>query len=167
MIDQKIIDKLKRKNEQAFEYVYQNTKRGVYSMIFSIVKDHGTTEDLMQDVYMKMMTTLDQYQKNTNFNNWVVTMAKYQAIDYYRKQKRITHIDEADFDSTLSSHEPSPDEESQFEMMLDSLSEDQRSVVLLKIADEMKFKDIAKVLDKPLGTVLWLYQEAMKKLKEM
>lgn len=166
MIDHKIIDKLKRKNEQAFEYVYQQTKRGVYSMIFSIVKDHGTTEDLMQDVYMKMMTSLDQYQKNTNFNNWIVTIAKYQAIDYYRKEKRITHVDDTDFDSILRSQDPSPDEETQFEMMMSALSESERSVVLLKIVDDMKFKEIAKVLDKPLGTVLWLYQEAMKKLKE-
>jgi RNA polymerase sigma-70 factor, ECF subfamily len=49
--------------------------------------------------------------------------------------------------------------------MIEMLNQDQRSVVLLKIVDNMKFKEIAKVLDKPLGTVLWIYQEALKVLK--
>ncbi|MBU1143880.1 MAG: RNA polymerase sigma factor [Firmicutes bacterium] len=165
MIDQRVIDRLKKKDEQAFEYVYQETKRGVYSMIFSVIKNHQVTEDIMQDVYMKMMTTISQYKKQTNFKNWIITIAKNQAIDYYRREKRIVHVDQTDYDNFLSSPEPTPDERNQFDLMIEMLSEDQRSVVILKIADEMKFKDIAKVLEKPIGTVIWLYQEAIKTLK--
>jgi RNA polymerase sigma-70 factor, ECF subfamily len=166
MIDQRVIDRLRKKDEQAFEYVYQETKRGVYSMIFSVIKSHQATEDIMQDVYMKMMTTIDQYKKQTNFKNWLLTIAKNQAIDYYRREKKIVHVDQTDYDSFLSSSEPTPDEKTQFDLMIEMLNEDQRSVVILKIADEMKFKDIAKVLEKPIGTVIWLYQEAIKTLKK-
>lgn len=166
MVDQRIIERLKNKDEQAFEYVYQETKRGVYSMIFSVVKNHQVTEDIMQDVYMKMMTTIDQYKKQTNFKNWLLTIAKNQAIDYYRREKRIVHVDIEDYDLSFSNPEPSPHEKNKFDLMIEMLSEDQRSVVILKIADDMKFKDIAKILEKPLGTVIWLYQEAMKTLRK-
>jgi RNA polymerase sigma-70 factor (ECF subfamily) len=167
MINQSVIDALKMKNEKAFEYVYHQTKRGVYTMIFSIVKSHPATEDIMQDVYMKMMKSIDQYQNQTNFNNWIVTIAKYQAIDYYRKEKKNIHFDLQDYDALFSDQEPTPAQQTQFELMVNSLNEDQRSVILLKIADDMKFKDIALVLDKPLNTVIWLYHEALKVLKKI
>jgi RNA polymerase sigma-70 factor, ECF subfamily len=167
MIDQHVIDALIMKNETAFEYVYQQTKRGVYTMIFSIVKSHPATEDIMQDVYMKMMTNIHQYQRQTNFHNWIITIAKYQAIDYYRKEKKNIYYNHEDYDARFSNKEPSPDQVTQFELMMNMLNEEQRSVMLLKIADDMKFKDIAKVLEKPIGTVIWLYQEALKILKKI
>lgn len=166
MIDQKTIERLRLKSEEAFEAVYQETKRGVYSIIFSILKNHQATEDLMQDVYMKMMQTINQFQLGTNFNNWLVTMAKNLAIDTYRRDQRITHVDELDFDERLSAKEIPPDDRTKFEMMMNLLNEEQRSVVILKIADDMKFKDIAKVLNKPQNTVIWIYQEAMKLLRK-
>lgn len=165
MVDQKTIRQLKAKNEKAFEYVYHETKRGVYSIIFSIVKDHAETQDLMQDVYMKMMKSIDQFQENTNFNNWLLQMAKYHTIDYYRRSKKFVPLDETDYDNLLAAQEESPDEKEHFERMISILDDDQRMIVLLKIVDQMKFKDIAKVVDKPLGTVLWIYQEALKVLK--
>jgi RNA polymerase sigma-70 factor, ECF subfamily len=119
----------------------------------------------MQDVYMKMMKSLDQYQPKTNFYNWLIMIAKNQALDYYRRQKKEFYVDEADYNQMLTSQEPSPDQQTQFELMLNMLNETQRSIVLLKIVDQMKFKDIAKVIEKPLGTVLWIYKEAMNILK--
>lgn len=166
MIDQKTITALRDKNEEAFEYVYHQTKRGVYAIIFSVVKSHSATEDIMQDVYMKMLTSIDQYQSKTSFYNWLITIAKNQAIDYYRRNKKQFYINHEDYDSLLSSKEPSPQEQTQFEMMIETLNEEQRIVVLLKIVDNMKFKDIARIINKPLGTALWIYQEAMKVLKK-
>lgn len=167
MIDQKTIERLKLKSEDAFEYVYQETKRSVYSMIFSILKNHQATEDLMQDVYMKMMVTINQFQKGTNFNNWLITMAKNLAIDTYRRDQKITRVDPLDFDERLQTYDAPPDESTKFELMMNLLNEEQRSVVILKIADEMKFKDIAKVLNMPINTVIWIYQEAMKILRKI
>ena len=46
------------------------------------------------------------------------------------------------------------------------LDETEKQIVLLRAVDEMKFKDIAKVVDKPLGTVLWIYNKAIKSLKD-
>lgn len=165
MIDHKLIEALKLKDEQAFEDIYHQTKRGVYSIIFSVTKSHAATEDLMQDVYMKMMNSLDSYQMRTNFYNWLLTMARNQAIDYYRREKKVTPMGLNDFDAMNQSIESSPDEETKFQLMIDMLEEDQRAVILLRMVDDLKFKEIARILDKPLGTILWHYQQALKKLK--
>ncbi|MCF7932878.1 MAG: RNA polymerase sigma factor [Acholeplasmataceae bacterium] len=165
MVDRKTIEALKQKSELAFESVYDQTKRGVYAMIYSIVRNHQVTEDIMQDVYMKMMTSLETYKMGTNFYNWLITMAKHQAIDHYRRQKKTTTMELADYDQLNSSPDPTPDQLSTFEMMMGALNDDQRQVVLLRVVDEMTFKNISKTLEKPIGTVLWLYREAMKAMK--
>ena len=114
---------------------------------------------------MKMMKTIDQFQENTNFNNWLLQLAKYHTIDYYRRSKKFVPLEETDYDNLMATQEESPDEKEHFEQMISILDDDQRMIVLLKIVDNMKFKDIAKVVDKPLGTVLWIYHEALKILK--
>lgn len=167
MIDYKLIEALKQKNEQAFEDIYHQTKRGVYSIIFSVTKNHAATEDLMQDVYMKMMNSLDSYQIRTNFYNWLLTMARNQAIDYYRREKKVTQMDLNDFDAINQSIESSPDEEAKFQLMIDMLEDDHRAIILLRMVDDLKFKEIAKILNKPIGTILWQYQQALKRLKEV
>jgi RNA polymerase sigma-70 factor, ECF subfamily len=133
MINHKVIKALKQKDEAAFEYVYQQTKKGVYAIIFSVVKSHQVTEDLMQDAYMKMMTSIDQYQSKTNFNNWLLTIAKNQAIDYYRRSKKEQYIDDVDYENRLISNETQPDENDHFINMIEMLNEEQRTIVLLKI----------------------------------
>jgi RNA polymerase sigma-70 factor, ECF subfamily len=165
MIDNKTIEALKKRSEDAFGNVYDATKRGVYAVVFSVVRSHPATEDIMQDVYMKMMTSLDGYEMGTNFNNWLLTIARNKALDHVRHERRHVNVDVTDIDDINTHHGPGPDEQTAFELLIQALDGDQRSVVLMRIVDDMRFKDIAKVLDKPVGTVRWIYSEAMKTLK--
>ena len=167
VIKQKYIDLLAKRDEDTFEYIYELTKKGVYIVIYNVVKDHDVTQDLMQDVYLKMLNSIGQYQKKTNFYNWLLMIAKNQAIDYYRREKKILHMDETDFQESFQTHEENPDEIDQFNRLISVLNDDEKQVVLLKIVDQMKHKDIAKLLNMPLGTVLWMYREALKKMKEV
>jgi RNA polymerase sigma-70 factor (ECF subfamily) len=166
VIEQKVINNLIKRDEDAFEYIYHQTKRGVYAIMFAIVKSHQVTEDLMQDVYMKMMTSLDQYQKNTKFYQWLLQMARNVALDYYRKYRKVVHVDEKDFDQTYMSSEHQPDEETKFNQLTSMLNEEERTIVYLKVVDDMKHKDIAKLLDKPVGTIQYIYHEAIEKMKK-
>jgi RNA polymerase sigma-70 factor (ECF subfamily) len=87
------IDALIEKDNEAFRIVYENTKKGVFSMIISIVNNKAATEDLMQDAYMKMIKNIKQYKKGRNFIAWLLQIAKNTALDHYRKEKRVTIID--------------------------------------------------------------------------
>lgn len=166
IINQTYIEKIKNKDEEAFEYIYMNTKRAVYSVVFAIAKNHAAAEDIMQEVYMKMLSSIHQYKKNTNFFNWLLQIAHHHAIDQYRKDKRQFNVEVNDYSDILVSREIRPDEEDQFMQMIDRLDEDERLVVILKVVEELKHREIAKILEKPLGTVIWIYQKAMNKLKE-
>jgi RNA polymerase sigma-70 factor (ECF subfamily) len=159
------IDALIEKDNEAFRIVYENTKKGVFSMIISIVNNRAATEDLMQDTYMKMIQKIKQYKKGKNFYAWLLQIAKNTALDYYRKEKRVSLVDpqenEKVFDGEIK-------ENTNYEVhdLIKDLDEEEKQIVLLRVVSNAKFKDIALSIDKPIGTVLWIYQKAIKKLQK-
>lgn len=165
ILNQRHIDLLKQNHEETFEKVYHETKASVYAMIFSITRSHPQAEDLMQDVYMKMLIKIDQYRVGTNFKNWLLQIAKHQAIDEYRKKQKVQYVDEHTVDLMSMTQDEAPDQDDLMNHMMEQLNEIEREIVLLKIVDGMSHQDISKIVKKPLGTVLWLYQRALGKLK--
>jgi RNA polymerase sigma-70 factor, ECF subfamily len=159
------IDALIEKDNQAFEVVYENTNRGVFSMIISIVNNKAVTEDLMQDTYIKMIEKIHSYKRGKNFYAWLMQIAKNTALDHYRKYKRETVYDPQDKDYVF---EQSVEEDKSYMVqdLIKPLDEEEKQIVLLRIVSNRKFKDIARTVDKPLGTVLWIYNKAIKKLQE-
>jgi RNA polymerase sigma-70 factor, ECF subfamily len=160
------LDRLEDRDEAAFQAIYEQTKKGVYSIIVALVRDRKTTEDLMQETYMKMLQKLDTYERGRNFAAWLFQIAKNLAYDHLRKNHgELVKDPQADaylFDRvTEEDHSESPS----MEDMLVPLDPTERQIVLLRVVSETPFKDIAQSLEKPLGTVLWLYQRALKKMK--
>jgi RNA polymerase sigma-70 factor (ECF subfamily) len=158
------IDLLIKKDDEAFRVIYENTKKGVFSMIVSIVKNKAATEDLMQDTYIKMIEKINQYKRGRNFYAWLLQIAKNTALDYYRKYKN-----EVIYDPQEQSyyHDSLKTDEKTYSVLdlVKPLDDLEKQIVLLRAVDQMKFKDIAQIVDKPLGTVLWIYNKAMKSLK--
>lgn len=81
------VELIKQKDEEAFEAIYYDTKYVVYSMILSVVADRFLAEDIMQEVYMKMVQKINYYDPKYKFINWLLTMAKNEAIDHLKKKR--------------------------------------------------------------------------------
>jgi RNA polymerase sigma-70 factor, ECF subfamily len=87
------IEKLKKKDNEAFEYIYNYTKSSVYGIIINIVKSRDVTEDLMQDTYIQVVKSINSYNSDYKFSSWVIMIARNKAIDYYRKKRKEMLID--------------------------------------------------------------------------
>jgi len=161
------IELLKQKDNQAFETVYEHTKRGVFSIIISIVQDKYQTEDLMQDTYIKMLRNINSYETGRNFNAWLLQIAKNIAIDYYRKNHLVSVHDPIEEDYLFDHAQPMVEKKNsyQVEELIKPLDPLEKQIVLLRTVSDLKFKDIAETLQKPLGTILWIYNKALKKMK--
>ena len=159
------IDALIEKDNEAFRLVYENTKKGVFSMIISIINNKAATEDLMQDTYMKMIKNIKQYKKGRNFYSWLLQIAKNTALDYYRKEKKMSVVDPQEKEYMFNQEFK---ESNQYEVidLVKSLDNLEKQVVLLRVVSNTKFKDIAKIIDKPIGTALWIYNKSIKKLRK-
>jgi RNA polymerase sigma-70 factor (ECF subfamily) len=159
------IESLVLKDEAAFEAVYEETKHAVYALIVSIVKNKMDAEDIMQETYIKMMTSLHQYNRTYSFKTWLLTIAKHLAIDFYRKRKNIQVVDIETYEYITTSNVISAQDALEINEELNKMTDMERQIFILHIVDDMKHKDIAKLLNKPLGTVLWYYQKALKKIR--
>ena len=158
-----MIEAFRQKDYASFDEFYGLTKKQVFFAIASIIKDQDLVEDLMQDTYIRFLEKIDQYQSNQNPYAYLSTIGRNLAINLYNKRKRTVYNDEI-FEQIPSDDETS--DEMDIHAMLSHLDLDERQVVTLHIVNNLKFREIAKIMDKPLGTVQWLYHKALRVLKE-
>ena len=115
-------------------------------------------EDLMQDTYIKALDKLDTYKIGTNFNAWISQIARNLAINHYNKMKRVILTDEL-----IDTNDESSPKLSYYLSFLDSL---ERDVVIYKIILNMSYKDISKIIDKPISTIHDIYKRSIKRIKK-
>ena len=154
-----IIEEFRVGNYDSFDEFYHQTNKQLYVFIYDIIRNRQSSEDLLQETYMRFLNHIDKYKKNTNYFNFLVTIARNLAINEYHKQKRMVYDEEYIY----SVKEESPTDVPDLFYLLDYLNEKEREIVILHMIDNLKFKEIAKMKDKPLGTILWLYNKAIKK----
>lgn len=161
----KYIEGLKNKDEESFNYIYENTKHTVYATIYAIVRDRAACQDIMQETYMTMLEKIYQYQPRYRFLSWLTTIARNKAIDYYRRHKREVLVDIDEAADLMPASSAIGEKWALIEEMLDCLSETERSIYLMRVVKQLKNREIADIMGMPLGTVLWHYSKAVKKLK--
>ena len=125
----------------------------------------GIAEDLTQDTMERMVTNLSRFQSGTNFRAWIFTIGLNVFRDHWRRNTRETSLpclpsSATDaFDSVESTHN-----HRQLWQQVSRLSENERTIILLRHTGELSFRDIASMLGLPLGTVLSTQHRALIKL---
>ncbi|MDD3068157.1 MAG: RNA polymerase sigma factor [Acholeplasmataceae bacterium] len=160
-----IIEQLRKKDYSSFDTFYALTKKQVFFAIVSIVKDEDLTEDLMQDTYVKFLEKIDQYRSGENPYAYLSRIGRNLAINTYNKRKKEV-ISEEIFETIPSEEVVQEEDEQDILKILDLLDQDEKEVVTLHVINDLKFREVAETMDKPLGTVLWIYNKAIKKLKQ-
>ena len=145
-----------------FDQFYHLTSKQVFFTLKKYIQDIMLIEDFMQDVYMKFIDKIQDVDSSKNVKSYLTTIARNLAIDYLRKQKHVT-LDDVQVYQAFDASQVEKD----YMWLLDHLDFTEKEIVYLHVIEELKFKDIAVIVDKPVGTVLWKYQEARKKMKEL
>ncbi len=159
-------ERLRNGDDSAITPIYQMTNRVIFSIALSILKDEFAAQDVMQDTYIKMRASIDSYKAGTNFLAWLGQIARNYALMEYRRRKKEIAVDQGENESLFGSVSMEFKEENPvLAAALNSLDELEREIVLLHVTGDLKHREIAEQLDKPLGTVLWIYNKAIKKLK--
>lgn len=147
----------------AFIRLYEATKKGVFSFVYSIVGNFQTAEDVTQETYLRVKTRISSYADGTNFSAWLLQIAKNLSYDTVEKRRRETPTDFAEND--LGTCEI-PADKPMIRAVRNALDEREGNIVLLHAVSGYKHREIAKLLDMPLGTVTWSYKNAITKLKK-
>ena len=181
--DSVLITLYRNGNEAAFNLLVDRYQSKVFTTIFLIVKDQDVAEDLLQDVFVKVLHTLnsDKYNEEGKFQPWVMRIAHNMAIDHFRKAKRYPTIlleDGSNLLNSLSFAEDSSEEQRIKEEtlafvrnLIDELPEAQKEVVIMRHYLDMSFQEIAEQtgvsINTALGRMRYALNHIRKKMKQV
>ena len=161
-LEKKVAD-LKNGDRSAFDYVYDHTHRSVYFAALYILKDRMHAEDILQETYMRAINSLGQYAAGTNFTAWLVSIGRSLALNRLKKYRREVTTDFQDDAYKYGSRET--EMPYIFDVAAKLLAEDEYQILMLCQVAGYKRREVAAMLDMPIGTVTWKNNEALKKLK--
>lgn len=161
-----IFSLLRQGNKEGLELLYDLYYNKMYGIAFSIVKDEMKSEDIIHNVMYKLLK-IDKSKFPIEYENtWLYSVIKNEALMTLRKENRIVNIDE--IEEILATHDKTIEEYvamDEFYSMIKSLNDEKKQIVTLKVLGDFTYKEIAEMLNKPVGTIQWLYNTSIKKLR--
>lgn len=176
--DSQLISQYKNGNEEAFATLVNRHKKKIYTTIYMIVKDQYLAEDLMQEVFVKVVKTVKsgRYNEEGKFLPWVSRIAHNLAIDNFRKAKRYPTIVMEDGSSVFNTLEFSEDsiesrqiKEDTHALLRDLIKElpdAQREVLMMRHYMQMSFQEIADTTGVSINTALGRMRYALINLRK-
>lgn len=161
----RLVKQLQSGDMSVFDDIYYATKSLVYYTILKIVRDASLAEDIMQDAYLKALEKIHSFKPNYSFQSWIVMIAKNMAINEYNRRKRELSFDPSADEYIFGTQESTSENQIIVQEMLESLNDLEQEVVILHVVGDLKHREIAELLQKPIGTVTWTYQQAIQKLR--
>ena len=158
------LEAMKRGDEGAFEYIYNYAKNAVFYCAYSILKDRGLAEDIMQNTFIKVRQYVYSYQKGTKPLAWITTIARNLSINEHNRRKREIYTDFTDYNSKASY--TMSDDKLVLDAAFKHLKEKDRQIVIMHVLGGLKHRELAEIFNMPLGTVLFKYNSALKKLRK-
>lgn len=159
----------------AFETLYSRHKDPVYRFVLRQCGNRHTSDELFQDIWMKLIQKRQQYEIKAKFTTYLYTIARNHLTDYYRKNSNSpSAVDTVDIDSIGARLQDQP--EKQMELQRDttrllagiaSLPLEQREAILLKEEAGMSLMEIATLTDVNIETVKSRLRYAVKKLHQV
>ena len=147
-----------------FDEFYNLTKNKVFYMAYSILQDYHLSEDILQDTYIKFLKHKKKVKVDGNILSYLLEISKNLSLNYVNKHKKVVNIDNIVF-KYEEQYQEKFEELKLVKDMKKILNENEFQIVILKIINELTNNEIAQLLNKPLGTVLWTYNNAIKKLR--
>ena len=179
--DDDLIGAFRAGDGPAMEALFRRYRKPVFAWLLRTAPDRAEAEDLYQEAWLKILRGIDGYTSG-GFKSWLWRIVRNTAVDRARKKMAAPMLDEPMSDEV--------DAESRIEQLADGnavsalermeaeerrsflcravegLSARLKDVVLLRINGELEFREIAEMLELPLGTVLGRMNLAVKKLRE-
>ena len=168
-----LVEKVRNGDREAFKTLTGLYQRKVYLLAYSFFRNRDDALDIVQETFLRFYQKADLYKEGHSFQNWILQIAKNLCIDYYRKHYKHeseTNRDKPVEELNLTSDDPSlrPDSlglNDAFSACLDKLSERQRLIFVMKHYNQLKYTEIAQILNVAVGTVKSLNFKAIQNLK--
>ncbi|GAA0481353.1 RNA polymerase sigma factor SigX [Salinibacillus aidingensis] len=163
--------------KEVFQDLYHKYHQDVFQFLFYMVKDRSLAEDLVQEVYVKVLKSYHNFKGESSEKTWLISIARHIAIDYFRKQKRkqkriigsFTVDEKSDWlEDTGKIPEEIAMENEDIRHMYQCLKRcniDQQTVIILRYIQALSIKETAEVLNWSESKVKTTQHRAIKRLR--
>jgi RNA polymerase sigma-70 factor (ECF subfamily) len=177
--DAELVSNYIQGNENALSILIERHKQRIYSFIYSKVYDRDITEDIFQDTFIKVIRTLKlgKYNEEGKFLPWVMRIAHNLVIDHFRKNSRMPKFDNAgEFsifsvlsDSNLNAEKSIIKEqvEKDVRRIIEELPDDQKQVLMMRMYQDMSFKEISERTGVSINTALGRMRYALINMRKV
>lgn len=182
------LDLVRKGNQEGLRKIYEAYIKLIYAVVYNTVGRREDAEDITSEFFIKLIRVAESFKKGSPHKTWLVTIAKNMSIDFLRKNGREILVDIRQGDTEQSEdvidkaargknavkngagNEGSDVEKKavlaeDMRQALETLSPKEREIVHMKLLGELRFKDISEATKQPMGTVTWLYNQGIKKLR--
>ncbi len=163
-------------NDSVFHRLYDQYHQDVFQFLVYLVKDRHVAEDLMHEVYVRVLRAYDRFQGKSSEKTWLFSIAKNVAIDHFRKSavRKKHSMDFFDWETQqLVSTERIPEEVSllnedkvRLYRMLDLCTGDQKLVIIMRFFQDLSIAETAEVLEWSEGKVKTTQHRAIRSLRQ-
>ena len=174
-------------DSRAFEVLLRRHRKPVYNFILRSVRSQATAEDLLQEVFLRVIRSAKSFRREAKFTTWVYSIARNMIIDHSRRMKFRNH---ASLDKPLKGkdgdsrgamldlvsdghHGASPSRAAtsnelreRLQEAIDSLSDEQKEVFMMREYVGLQFKEIAEIVGCPENTVKSRMRYALEALRK-
>jgi RNA polymerase sigma-70 factor (ECF subfamily) len=157
---------IQKGDKNGLKNIYEQYNPVIFSVVYGVLKNKEDSQDVVAEFFIKLWGKSESYRFGEKHKKWLATIAYNMAVDFLRLHKKEVLVD---ISPPEKIHQPSLEGEVclkiAFEQALQMLDETEQQIINLKILCDLTFKDTAKLLNIPLGTVTWKYQNAIKTLR--
>ena len=172
--DKELLNLFKKEETQhyAFQLMVRKYQETIYRHIRKIVLTHENADDVMQNTFIKVWEGLPHFREESKLYTWIYRIATNEALNYLKKMQKKRffpmHTAKDELINQLKSDPYFNGEELQIKLQkaLLTLPEKQRIVFNMKYFDDMKYKDMAEILETSEGALKASYHHAVKKIQE-
>ena len=166
-------------DESSLSVLISRHKQRIYSFIYSKVLDRDITEDVFQDTFIKVINTLKRgkYNEEGKFLPWVMRIAHNLVIDHFRKNNRMPKFDnsgEFSIFSVLSDNDLNAEKkiiksqvEEDVRRLIEELPSDQKEVLVMRMYNDMSFKEISERTGVSINTALGRMRYALINMRKI
>lgn len=180
--DRELVDAARQGDREAFRTLFQRYHRRAYALAFGVLRHQDDALDVVQDAFIKAHKYLDKFEGNSSFYTWLYRIVMNLAIDHLRKHRRArpVELDEQHLDESAGGDELLPkilgahpgralmDKEirARIDQALGELSENHRTVLVLRELEGMSYEEMAQAMGCSKGTIMSRLFHARKNMQK-
>ena len=180
LADNTLVEMYSKGNDKAFDELLARYQSKLYSYIYFIVRNVTLAEDLFQETFVKVITTIRQgnYSESGRFGAWLTRIAHNLIIDYFRQDKSENTISNDETESDLFNDVELSDDDVETKMvntqvlsdvrrLIGALPSSQREVVYMRFYQDLSFREIADLTGVSINTALGRMRYALINMRRL